>query len=381
MSPQATTRNADLLRPDVIRNQVVETVDQMERIQLADEQGFASALNTFPVINLDDPDAEFFTYDGAVSRMKPVDVNSESPIGTLDLPERRGQETQSYKIKFQPDKGIESRLSDTPFSVHQRAVQKIQLKIYLTREQISWRGDEQVEGLIGETGTDAHDEIPAENVIAAGTAWSDHVNSDPVGELAQLAYQTTANGFYGGGVPARPTIYLSPSVLQDLKQNQDMQDRLSGVRVQNVTRDTISEIIDEDLGGIRRVMVQVPRENADGQLIDENGNPVDDPDDAAHDNVLEPWDPAANAGAGGNVRNVVVGRAGPQTAYFPWYLDDLTETMDGVDIPGDIAIDDDQGFFVQRTGDWDPIGSWIKGAQDVGFTVERGRNLGVIRGV
>lgn len=375
--PQATTREADLLRPEVIRNEVVETVDQMERIQLAEESGFASALNTFPVVNVDDPQEAWYTYDGATRPMEPSEPDAESPIGTLSLPSKENIETQAYKKKYNPEKGVERRLSDVPFSVHRRAVEKLQLKIYLTRELISWRGDRSIDGLIGVEGQTAHPEIPTDHVITAGTSWSDEVNSDPIDELGTLAYETTANGFYGNGVPPRPNIYLSPSTLRDLKQNDEMENRLSGVRIQNITRDLISEVIDEDLGAIRRVMVQVPREDANGNMIDENGNGVDDADDAAQDNVLEPYDPSA----GTQIRNVVVGRPGAASAYFSFFLQDLLETMDGVDVPGEMAVDDNEGFVVQRVGDWDPIGSWLKGMQQLGFEVPRGENWGVVRDV
>ncbi|WP_114576705.1 hypothetical protein [Saliphagus sp. LR7] len=373
-----TAHEADLLRPEVIRNEVVEKVDQMERIQLSEGDGFASALNTFPIINVDDPDEAYYTFDGMVRRMQPVDGDSESPVGSLELPDKEDIDTQSYKEKFNPKKDADRRLGDnTVYSLFQRAVQKIQIKIYLTREIISWRGDEAIDGLIGQFGTSHHDAIPTGHVIDDGTAWSDSANATPVEELGHLAYRTTTNGFYGEGVPPRPTVYMGPSAMRDLKQTSDLEDRLTGVRIQSLDRSTIQEIVDEDIGNIRRVMVEVPRENENGELIDENDNVVDDPDAAASDNILEPYDP----NAGEVVRNVVVGRAGPASAYFPWFLEDLTNTMNGVDIPGQLAIEQNEGFFVQRKGDWDPIGSWIKGAQELGFEVPRGENFGVIRGV
>lgn len=373
----ATAHEADLLRPEVIRNEVVEKVDQMERIQLSEGDGFASALNTFPVINLDDPDEAYYTFDGMVNRMQPTSAESESPIGTLEIPDKEDVETQSYKEKFNPSKTADRKFDNTAYSLFQRAVQKIQMKIYLTREIVSWRGDEALDGLIGQHGTEAHSAIPSDHVIDVGTAWSDSTNATPIDELGSLAYETTANGFYGEGVPPQPTAYMSPSVMRDLKSANQLDDRLSGVRIQSLDRETIGEIVDEDIGAIRRVMVEVPREDADGNLIDEDGNIVDEPDDAASDNILEPYDPATDS----TVRNVVVGRAGPASAYFPFFLDDLTNTMDQVDIPGQLAIEQNEGFFVQRKGDWDPIGSWLKGAQDIGFHVERGENFGVLRGV
>ena len=371
--PPASVRQADLLKPETIRNEIEQTSDQMERINLG--EGYASAQNTFPLVNLDDPTDAWYTFGGSAGPMAPTAYDAESPIGSLEVPDKESINIQSYKEKFNPDKGAEQAFGNTPYSVFARAVQKLQQKIYLTREQISWRGDSKLDGLIGQYGTSPHPEI--ETTITGGVAWSDSANATPIDEIDQINYETTANGFFGQGVPAAPTMYISPSVLRDLKQTDQMQNVLSANDMQRVTTDAVNEVFDEEIGGIQRVMVQMPRQDANGNYIDENGNVVEDIDDAAHDNVLEPYDP----GQAANVRNVVIGRMGPGTAYFPWFLDRLTERMEGADLRGEVSINANDGYFVQRWSDEDPITSWLKGAMEVGFHVRRGENLGVIQGV
>lgn len=372
----ASVREADLLRPEVIRNEIESTSDQMERINLGD--GFASAQNTFPLVNLSDPSEAWYTFGGSAGPMSPTAFDAESPVGTIGVPDTDRLELQSYKEKFNPDKGAETHFGrNTPYSVFARAVQKLQQKIYLTREQITWRGDSAVDGLIGQFGTTPHPELDSSTVITNGTAWSDSVNATPIDEIDSISYETTSNGFFGQGVPAAPTLYASPSVLRDLKQTDQMRDVLGANDMQRVTTDAVNEIFDEDIGGIQKVMVQLPRTNADGNYIDDAGNVVDDIDDAAHDNVLEPYDP----GAGTQVRNVIIGRMGPGTAFLPWNLDRLTERMEGAEVKGDVAIQNNEGYFVQRWSDEDPIASWIKGAMELGFHVRRPENVGIISGV
>lgn len=374
--PTASVREADLLRPQTIRNEIESTSDQMERINLG--EGYSSAQNTFPLVNLADPSEAWYTFGGAAGPMEPTAFDAESPVGSIGVPETEGLELQSYKEKFNPDKGAETHFQrNTPYSVFARAVQKLQQKIYLTREQITWRGDSAVDGLIGQYGATPHPALPSDAVITNGTAWSDEVNATPIDEIDQINYETTANGFFGNGVPPAPTLYASPSVLRDLKQTDQMREVLGANDMQRVTTDAVNEVFDEEIGGIQRVMVKLPRTDAAGNWVDADGNVVDDIDDAVHDNVLEPYDP--NAGA--KVRNVVIGRFGAGTAFIPWNLDRLTERMEGADVKGDIAIQNNEGYFVQRWGDEDPIASWIKGAMEVGFHLRRPENVGVISGV
>jgi hypothetical protein len=375
MSPAASVRNADLLRPEVIRNEIQSTTDQMERINLGD--GYASAQNTFPLVNLDDPTEAWYTFGGSAGPMRPTAFDAESPVGTIEVPDKRNVNIQSYKEKFNPDKGAETHYSNTPYSVFARAVQKIQQKIFLTREQVTWRGDSAIPGLIGQHGTDPHPELLSQNVISDGTDWSDSATAEPIAEIEDINYETTANGFFGEGIPAAPVLYAPPSVLRDLKRTEEMRDVLGYDGIQRVTMDAVSDIFDEELGGIQRVMVQLPRTDALGNYVNADGDVVDSIDDAAHDNALEPYDPDT----GEQVRNVIIGRMGPSTAYVPWFLDRLTERLDGADMRGEFSVEGNEGYFVQRWSDEDPVASWIKGAMEIGFEIHRPENVGLISGV
>lgn len=375
MPPAASVQEADRLRPAVIRNEIVSTSDQMERINLGD--GYASAQNTFPLINLDDPSEAWYMYGGTSGPMSPTAFDAESPVGSLNLPTMDSLNIQSYKEKLNPDKGAETHLSDVPFSVFARAVQQIQQKIYLTREQISWRGDSAVDGLIGQYGDSPHPDLDSDNVITDGTAWSDSETATPIDEIDHINYNTTANGFFGQGVPPAPTLYMSPGGLRDLKGTQQMRDVLSANDLQRVTTDAVNEVFDEEIGGIERVMVQMPRTDATGAYLDEDGNRVDDIEDAAHDNILEPYNPDT----GQQIRSAVIARFGPGTAFFPWFLDRLMERMDGADMKGDVSVANNEGFFVQRWSDEDPITSWIAGKMEIGFQLQRPENVGIIQGI
>lgn len=382
MPTQATLRNARDLSPEVLRNEIVNKVDQMERIQVGDGQGFASALNTFPTIDLDNPDESWYTMETVRGPMSPTSLNSESPVGTIDLPDVDDLETHSYKKKYQPEKGVQTELDkgDVDYSVFARAAAILRLEIFVTREQITWRGDSNIEGLIGQRGGDPHSELDSDKVITPSTAWSDTANSDPYSDLSAVGHRIMNNGRLFGQEVA-PRIYMPPSVARDLKRNEDMESRVSGVRIQSLDLSDVSEILDEDLGAIRRVMVYLPRTNADGEYIDENGNVVDSADDAALDNVLEPWDPDADAGAGAQRRHVVIGRPGVNSANIPWFGDALAEYENDVPPNGDVAIDNQNGFMTQVWSENDPLTTWYKAAQEIGFHLATPENWGVIQDV
>lgn len=377
--PEATVSEADLLKPEVIRNQMVETVDQMERIEMGDGQRYASAMSEFPLVNLDDPTESYYTYDGVTGRMHPTGFDAESPIGTIDLPSKENIEIESYKEKLNPSKGVETHLSGVPFSAFARAVSKLNQKIFLTREQISWRGDESIDGLIGQYGATAHPDISTDNVVDVGTAWSDSVNATPYADITSVAFDVVNNGFLGGNQQVSPNIYLGPTTLRDLKQTEDMQGRLPTTNYQQVTNEALDATITENVEDILPVMVYTPREDANGNFIDATGTIVDDADDAAMDNILEPWDPAANAGAGGVRRNVVIGRPGANSAMFPWFLDRLLE-REG-EVPGEMAVDNNNGFFTQVWNSPDPVATYFAAKQEIGFSITRGENWAILRGV
>jgi hypothetical protein len=189
-------------------------------------------------------------------------------------------------------------------------------------------------------------------------------------------YGVVNNGYLGGGnSQVAPNVYIGPRTLRDLKQTEDMENRLPSNRYQQVSTDAVTEIVSDDVNNVLPVMVYAPREDANGDYIDESGNTVDDADDAAMDNILEPWDPSTGAVQ----RNVVIGRPGAGSAFFPFFLDRLLE-YEG-DVPGEIAIDSDNGFFTQVWNSPDPIATYFAAKQEIGFKIQRGENWAVLRGV
>lgn len=378
MPTQATLRNARDLSPEVLRNEIVNKVDQMERIQVGEGQGFASALNTFPLLDLDNPDESWYTMETVRGPMQSTALSSESPVGTIDLPDTDDLTTEPYKKKLQPEKGVQTELDkgQVNYSVFARAAAMLRLEIFVTREQITWRGDSNIEGLVGQHGNDPHSDIPTDQKITPSTSWDDTVNSDPYSDLSAVGHRIMNNGRLFGA-EATPTIYMSPSTARDMKRNEDFKERVSGVRVQSLDLTDVQELLDEDLGAIRRVMVYLPRTNANGEYIDENGNVVESADQAALDNVLDPYDP----GAGTQVRHAIVGRPGVNSANIPWFSDALSEYESDVPPNGDVAVDNQNGFMTQVWSENDPLTTWYKAAQEIGFHLATPENWAVISDV
>ncbi len=370
-----TQRNARELRPDVLRNEIIEFVDQMERIEVDTDNRYASALTEFPLVDLDHPEQEWYVMDGVRSPLKGVSYSAESPVGSLDMPERDEVTVQAYKKKYRPDKGAETEFSQTPFSLYMRAAAVLRTEIFLTREQITWRGDEYVDGLIGQFGDSPHEDIPTDHVFDSLTAWSDSTNSTPYQDLLDAAYEVRNNGVFFG--EAEPNVYAPPSVLRDAKRSDDMEQRLQGVQLKSVTTGDIQRLVDEEIGEIKEVLVYVPRTNAEGRYLDADGNVVDDADEAVQDNILEPFDPATSS----VIRNVVIGRPGAASAYIPWFSERLLERADNAPDPGEISVDDANGFFTQTWNDHDPITPNFKAGQEIGFKIQRGDNWAVLNGV
>lgn len=369
----ATLQNAQNLTAEVLRNEIVSNVDQMERIEVGDGE-FASAMTEFPLVNLDDPQQAFYTLDTVRGPMESSALNSEAPLGSLELPDRgEAVETEPYKKKYNPEKGVNTTLADSPYTVFGHAASVIRLELFVTREQITWRGDRNIDGFIGQYGTSPHPDLPADQVVTPANAWSDTVNSTPYDDVTSITYQIMNNGRLFEGDPA-PNLYLSPSVARDLKRSDDMENRVSGLRIEALGLDDVSEVFDESLGRIRRVMVYVPRTNANGEYIDDTGTVVEEAQDAALDNILEPWDPAAGA----QRRHAVIGRPGVNSAYVPWFLDRLNEYAQDAPPNGDLSIDGQNGFLTQIWSENDPLTSWFKGMQEVGFQLETPQNWGIL---
>lgn len=376
--PIGTQRNARALKPEILRNEMVERVDQVERMNAGGDGEYASAMSLFPLVNIDDPSEEWYTMDGVRSPMQATSFSSESPLGTLDLPEKENLTIQSYKKKYRPDKGAETELDGTPFSLYQRAASVLRTEIFLTREQITWQGDDHIEGLIGQDGTSPHSDVAANGYVdTPAVSWSDAATATPYQDISDAAYNVLNNGRMFGDGSAEPVMLTSPSVNRDMKNTDDMLDRIINTRIGAVGDDDVRDIIDDDISAVQKVLVYLPRRNANGELIDEAGNVVDDPDDAAHDNVLEPWDPAQSR----NIRHVIFMRPGAGTAYIPWFSERLLERSSQAPDPGSISVDDANGFFTQVWAEEDPISTNFKAAQEIGFHIQRPENIAILRDV
>lgn len=372
----ATIRNVDLLRPEVVRNQMLETVDQMDYIELGNQQQYASAMSTFPTVNLDDPTESYYTYDSVTDAMEPVGFDAEPPLMSIDLPDQADINVEGYKEAFNPKKGVETHASGLPFSPFQRGVSKLNVKTFLTRELITWRGDGAVEGLIGPNGDDPHSDLPTDNVRPASTAWSDDVNATPSEDIEDLAFDIVTNGQLGSG-DVLPNIYMGPRTLKDLKRTEDMEGKLPENRYQRVTQDAVQDILSEEIGNIFTVMVYYPRTNANGEFLDADGNIVEKAKDAAKDNILEPYDPGTDTVR----RNVVLGRPGAGSAFIPWFNDRLTEDVGPGEVNGQMSVDQQNGFLTYVYKDNITRNTYVSAEQEIGFKLLRPENWGLISGV
>ena len=380
MSPQAaaTARNANALRPEIVRNEIVNKLDQMEYIQMGGEDNnYASAMSEVPMVNMDNPEEIYYTYDLVAGRLQPVSAGAESPVGSLDLPEKERYSTGSYKEKIQPEKGVGPRTAATPFDMQANLVQKFQLKVFLTREQVFWRGDEQLDGLVGMFGQSAHDELDSDHVVVLDTPWSDATNGQPYEVITNSAYSVIDDGMPGGNSDALPTVYVSPPTYRDIKLSKNITGKLSDNDRKIANHSLMMDLLGDEIDNIKQVWVKIPRENVQGEYVDEEGNVVKRAKDAAFDYALDPYDPDT----GENVRNAVVGRPGPGSAFMPWWLGDLLDYQEDVPPSGEMAIDRQNGFFTQRWSEHDPTGTWTKVGTEFGNHLRRPENWTVVRNV
>lgn len=372
----ATIQNLDLLRPEVVRNQMIDSVDQMDYIELGNQNQYASAMSVFPTVNLDDPTESYYTYDSVTDAMEPVGFDAEAPLMSIDLPDQGDISVEGYKEAFNPRKGVETHASGLPFSPFQRGISKLNVKIWLTRELITWRGDGAVEGLIGPYGDTPHSDLLTDNVRPASTAWSDADLATPSEDIEDLSFDIVTNGMLSNG-NVKPSIFMGPRALKDLKRTQDMEDKLPDNRYQQVNQQALNDILSEDIDNIYSVMVYYPRTNADGQFLDEAGNIVEKAKDAAKDNILEPYDPVADTIR----RNVVVGRPGAGSAFIPWFNDRLTEDVGPGEVNGNMSVDGQNGFLTYVYKDNPTRNTYVSAEQEIGFELMRPENWGLITGV
>ena len=362
-----TLRDANLHSPEAIMNRMVRQVNQM------DDDGRLVTTSVFPLVELSDSMEKHFTMDGIRPGMRQSSLASESPIGDIEDLGERDVSVETFKKKIQPDKGVDTELNNQTeiLNLFNAASDALMEDVLLTRAEMAWQGLGDVDGMIGTDGLTAHPEIPASHVVSPGTAYSDTENSSPITDFIEAEYAVNEDGTRLG--QAGPmTAYMPPSALRDLKLNNEIQSEYENVRA--LTQDQLSDAFQLDT--IRFIRTQVVRRNAAGAPIDENGDTVDDLGDAVQDNVLEPYDPAADT----TRRNIVIGAPGQVSAFMPWFLDRLAERGD-VAPTGDISVDASNGWMTQTWTEPDPLVTWFKAAQEIGFHVTRGDNWFIIQDV
>jgi len=364
-----TLSKADQISPKTLRNEIVRTWDNQER------DGALTATEVFPLVELSDSEETYFTMDGSEMPLPRGDLQSESTVVDMDDLDESQIDVETFKAKIAPEKGANTELNTDQeiLNLFEAAADVLRLRLDLARELVAWRGHGGIEGLIGEEGVSAHSDIRSDAVITPGTAFSDTTNSNPQNHFTEAQFQIEE---YGEMVTmGNLTAYVSPSVIRDLKQNDDLEGRFSGVEIQGLTEDQVANILPVE--NLEVVRTQVVRTDANGEPIDDSGNPVAKPENAAKDNVLEPW----NESAGEKKRNIVIGTPGEQFAFIPWFADRLAEHAEQAPPGGNFSADMQNGFLTQMWTENDPLVTWMKIAQEIGFHLHRPRNWAVIQDI
>lgn len=348
-------------------NRIVRQLSQM------DDSGRLITNDIFPLVELSDTTEKHFTMDGIRPGMTQTALSSESPVGDIESLDERDVTVETFKKKINPEKGVDTELNSQVeiLNLFNAVSDALMEDVLITRAQIAWRGLGPLDGMVGQDGQNAHPEIDSDHVATPGTAYSDTNNSSPINDFIDAEFRINENGSRLG--EAGPmTTYLSPSVLRDLKLNNDIQSEYDNTRA--LTQEQLADAFQLDT--IRVVRTKLVRRNDNGQPIDENGDIVDDLEDAARDNVLEPYD----TNAGENRRNILIGAPGQVSAFMPWFLDRLSEY--GSAAPnGEISVDATNGWMTQTWAQNDPVVSWFKAAQEIGLHVTRGDNWYVIQDI
>ena len=360
-----TLQDANLHSPEAIQNRIVRQLNQM------DDAGRLIAADVFPLVELSDSHEKHFDHVGIRPGMRQAALGSESPVGDIEGLTERDVTVETFKKKIQPDKGVNTELNSQMeiLNLFNAVSDALMEDLMLTRSEMAWRGLGPVDGMIGAQGTTAHPEIDDSHVATPGTAYSDTANATPITDFVDAEYAINDDGSALGR--AGPlTAHMSPSTLRDLKLNDDIQSEYENVRALSEAQLTDALQVDT----IRIVRTQIVRRDSDGVPLDSDGNAVDDLTDAATDNVLDPYDGADNA------RNVVIGAPGQVSAFMPWFLDRLAERGDAAP-DGDVSVDATNGWMTQTWTENDPLSTWFKAAQEVGFHVTRGDNWYIIQDI
>ena len=368
-----TLKKAGLLSPKLLRNEIVTDLDQAAR---REGEGVANTQEVFPMQQLDADREVYYREHGGVAPMQPVSLDSESPIMDLQDIDEDDVTISPYKAKVSPEKGANTKLNSVNEirDLYQYAAQRLRQNVKVTRDLVAWQGDENIDGMIGPDGITPHPSLRDDHVITPDVPFSDQTNSSPQQhfQMAELLIDEDGSALDTAGPM---TAYMTPSMLYDLKLNADLSDRFTGVEVQGLTQNQVANILPFDR--IRKVRMQVPRMDDLGRPVDAAGNPVDDPQDAEYDNVLEPYDPVADT----TRRNILIGTPGNVSAFMPWFSQRLSEMAQNAEPTGQFAVDNNAGIVTQTWTDTDPAISWLKVAQEIGLEVIRPNNFVLMQDV
>jgi hypothetical protein len=369
---ELTLTRADELSPETVRNQIVRDLAQLQtRGPRIDD--------VLPTLVLTDSEETYYRMDSGVMPMRQTALSAEAPIGGSQDLSKDQYSVDTFQKKRSPERGADFELNTDQdlLNAYNWAVNQLERELRITREIAGWQGLDDVDGFIGPDGETAHPALSSDNVLTPGTAFSDHGNSTPQDTFHTAWFRVENDGLMLDEMP-QPTTYMSPSVLQDLKQNEDLENRFSGVEVQGLTAEQVEGVV--PVPNIELVYTKTIRTNDKGQPVDENGDVVEERSEAAQDNILEPYD----FGAGTNRRNIVYGTLGvPETASMPVLTDRLDNIVrrSGVDMMGEWAVDETMGFLTQSWANPDPAETWYKIAQEIGVEMIRPENVVVIQDI
>jgi len=369
---ELTLSRADELSPETVRNQIVRDLSQL------DTRG-PSITDVLPTIVLTDSEETYYRMNSGALPMRQTALSAEAPVGDTEDLSKDQYSVDTFKKKRSPERGadFEVNTDEDLLNAFNYCVDQLQRELRVTREVAGWRGLDDVDGFIGEDGQTAHPALDSSHVLKPATAFSDTANATPQNVFHDADELVDTEGTMLDELPA-PTSYVPPSVATDLKKNNDLEDRFSGVAVQGLTEEQVANVLPID--NMVKVYTKVVRTNAEGEPIDENDNVVDERENAVKDNILEPYD----VSAGTQRRNILFGTAGdPRAAGMPVLTDRLDNIgqRGGEEPNGSWSVDTSMGFVTQSWWENDPPQTWYKVAQEFGVEMVRPENWVVIQDI
>ena len=363
-----TLSKADTISPKTLRNEIVRDLDNQNR------QNALIATEVFPLVELSDSEETYFTMDGAEMPMPRGDLAAESSVVDMEDLDEDTIGVETFKAKISPEKGADTELNTDQeiLNLFEAAADTLRLRLEIARSLVAWQGYGGIDGMIGSDGATAHPDIDASHVFTSLTSFDQTGSATPQNGFIDATFQIEDDGDMLDSA-GQITAYMSPSTLRDLKKNDDLESRFSGVETQGLTEDQVANILPVDQ--IQVVRTQVVRTNTNGEPIDGSDNVVSDPGNAVKDNILEPYD------GSNQVRNVVIGAPGRVSAFMPWFADRLAEHGEQAPPGGDFAVDMGNGFLTQMWTENDPLVTWFKIAQEIGFHVHRPDNWAILQDI